>query len=106
MNEEQSAQLSEELLAAQDEAGRTRVLIRWLPVLVRCQIKTAARAKQLLADTNRIETKMDTLHSAPRFKTDPIGWLKANWQWLIIFLLLLKQNGLADLLKELFALTH
>ena len=101
MNEEQSAQLSEELLEAEDEAGRTRVLIRWLPVLVRCQIKTAARAKQLVEDMGRLEEKMDKLHSAPRFKSDPLGWLKSNWQWLVLFLLLLKQNGIGDLFMTL-----
>lgn len=104
MNEEQASRLSAELLEAGGEADRSKVLIRWLPELVRCQIKTAGRAKRLVEDMVRLEAKVDRLHSAPSFKSDKLGWLRANWQWLVLFLLLLKQNGLDDLLERVFAL--
>lgn len=90
MEEAQCDRLSQDLLEAQTEGARTRVLVHWLPILVRCQIKTAARAKLHVEQLRRLEAKVDALHAAPRFKDDKLGWLRANWKWLIIFLLLLK----------------
>ena len=107
MNDEQSAQLSQEMYDAKDEGERTRVLVHWLPELVRCQIKTAARCKLLVEDNKRLEAKMDRLHDpkgSPRFKEDPFGWLKCNWQWLALFLLFLKAYGLTDGLRQLLGM--
>ena len=108
MNEEQSARLSQEMFDAKTEEDRARVLVHWLPELVRCQIKTAARCKLLVEDNRRLEAKVDTLHAdpkpSPKFREDPLGWLKLNWQWLVLFLLLIKSYGLTDGLAKVFAL--
>lgn len=104
MNDEQSTQLSQEMMDAHTECDRVRVFIHWLPVLVRCIITTAARAKMAVAKQKELEASMKRLHSTPTFKEDKLGWLKANWQWLILFLLLLKQNGLDDIFTKVFAL--
>lgn len=104
MNEEMSTKLSHELLLADGEEARGRVLVRWLPELVRCQIKTAGRAKLLVKDLRRLEAKVDRLHAKPeevRFRDAPLAWLKGNWMWVVILLLCLKNNGLVELFREL-----
>lgn len=102
MNDEQSAKLSQEMFEAKDDTSRMWVVIHWLPVLVRCLMATASRVKQLVAKLDTLEKKVERLHSEPSFKTDKARWLKANWQWIVIFLLCLKNNGLSDLFMAIF----
>ena len=59
MNDEQSTRLSQEMMDAHTERARVRVFIHWLPVLVRCMITTAARAKMTMAKQKELEEKME-----------------------------------------------
>ena len=43
-------------------------------------------------------------HGSPRFRDDPLGWLRCNYQWIVIFLLAVKAADLGDLLGKLFSL--
>ena len=59
MDDEQSAKLSQDMFDAKDDAGRIRVAIHWLPVLIRCLMKTAGRVKLMLARLEALEQKVD-----------------------------------------------
>ena len=127
MNDEQSRLISQDLISADGEGERVHVLIKWLPELVRCQIKTASRTKRLCEEMKKAEgdvaryermteqtvqalqtlsERVTALHASPSWKHDKAGWLKSNWQWLVLFLLLLKQNGLGELLESVVRLVH
>lgn len=124
MNEEMATRLSQDLLDAQGEDARARVVVRWLPDFARCQITTAGRVKQLVPKVDTLASKVDTLASkmdayhgaqgkpaaahAPR---GPVGrlsallaLLKANWQWILIVALVAKAYGLIDVLAKLLSL--
>lgn len=117
MNEEMATRLSQELLDAQGEDERARVVVRWLPDFARCQITTAGRVKQLVAKVDTLAAKMDAYHGAQAAPSaipaprGPVGrlaallaLLKANWQWLLLFALVAKAYGLTDFLAQLFSL--
>lgn len=71
-------------------------------VSARMHIKTLETelAKGLADLAALIEQK----HGSPRFWEDPFGWLRGNWQWLVIMLLCLKNNGLEEMFVKLFGL--
>lgn len=73
-----------------------------------CNISTRMHLKSLekdLADgLKALAEKMERLHGVPRFREDPLGWLRGNWQWMVIFLLVVKQAGLDELVERLLAL--
>ena len=51
-----------------------------------------------------IAALIECKHGSPRFRDDPLGWLRCNYQWIVIFLLAVKAADLGDLLGKLFAL--
>ena len=122
MNEEMSTKLSQELLLAEGEDERARVIVKWLPDFARCQVTTSARVKQLVAKVDELARKMDDYH-APKeveeedktMETDHVPktrltlamkFFKENWQSVVLFLLFLKAFGLEDMLKDLFTLAR
>lgn len=121
MNEEMSTKLSQELLLAEGEDARARVIVKWLPDFARCQVTTSARVKQLVAKVDELARKMDDYH-APKEKKEEqtmetdhapqtrltlaMKFFKENWQSVVLFLLFLKAFGLEDLLKDLFTLAR
>lgn len=123
MNEEMSTKLSQELLLAEGEDARARVIVKWLPDFARCQVTTSARVKQLVAKVDELARKMDDYHApkekekeeAQTMETDQapqtrlalaMKFFKENWQSVVLFLLFLKAFGLEDLLKDLFTLAR
>lgn len=115
-----STKLSQELLLAEGEDARARVIVKWLPDFARCQVTTSARVKQLVAKVDELARKMDAYHAAPKKEADPMKlnalpqtrlalamkFFKENWQSVVLFLLFLKAFGLEDLLKDLFTLAR
>ena len=104
--------LSQELLEAADEDARARVVVRWLPNFARCQVKTAARVKQLVAKIEELSRKMDTYHNPKAVDMKPIdprlerlrlilGFIQRNWPAAALLAILVQVFGLGDLLKEL-----
>lgn len=119
MDDEQSAKLSQDMFDAKDDAARIRVAIHWLPVLIRCLMKTAGRVKLMLARLEALEQKVDAKHApkteAQTMETDhapqtrltlAMKFFKENWQSVVLFLLFLKAFGLEGLLKDLFTLAR
>ena len=113
MDDEQSAKLSQDMFDAKDDAARIRVAIHWLPVLIRCLMKTAGRVKLMLARLEALEQKVDAQH-APVTATateDPrttrlkliLAFAQRNWQGFALLIILAKAFGLlGDLtLKDL-----
>ena len=110
MDDEQSAQLSQEMFDAKDDAGRIRVAIHWLPVLIRCLMKTAGRVKMTLARLEALEQKVDALHAkdgqvedesvaVERHVPPILVWLGKNWTWLLVMILCLKNNGVIEIFQ-------
>ena len=114
MDDEQSAKLSQDMFDAKDDAGRIRVAIHWLPVLIRCLMKTAGRVKLMLARLEALEQKVDALHAkdgqvaaeaedeavaVERHVPPILVWLGKNWTWLFIMILCLKNNGLVEIFQ-------
>lgn len=114
MDDEQSARLSQDMFDAKDDAGRIRVAIHWLPVLIRCLMKTAGRVKLMLARLEALEQKVDALHAkdgrseaaaedesaaVERHVPPILVWLGKNWTWLFIMILCLKNNGLVEIFQ-------
>ena len=111
--------LSQELLEAADEDARARVVVRWLPNFARCQVKTAARVKQLVASIDKLGAKMDAYHAAPpeppaqeeKPPLDPrlerlkliLGFAQRNWPAAALLAILIQVFDLADLIKALFS---
>lgn len=118
MNEEMSTKLSQELLLADGEDARARVIVKWLPDFARCQVTTSARVKQLVAKVDALAQKMDAYHAPKQeatMETDhapqtrlalALKFFKENWQSVVLFLLFLKAFGLEGLLKDLFTLAR
>ncbi len=110
MDDEQSAKLSQDMFDAKDDAARIRVAIHWLPVLIRCLMKTAGRVKLMLARLEALEQKVDAQHakdvqvedeavSVERHVPPILVWLGKNWTWLFIMILCLKNNGLVEIFQ-------
>lgn len=110
--------LSQELLEAADEDDRARVVVRWLPNFARCQVKTAARVKQLVSSVDKLGAKMDAYHAAPTSPAqeeeepkDPrlerlrliLAFAQRNWAAAVLLAILIKVFDLADLIKALFS---
>lgn len=122
MDDEQSAKLSQDMFDAKDDAARIRVAIHWLPVLIRCLMKTAGRVKLMLARLEALEQKVDAQHAPKQVKEEDktketdhapqtrlalaLKFFKENWQSVVLFLLFLKAFGLEGLLKDLFTLAR
>ena len=119
MNEEMSTKLSQELLLAEGEDERARVIVKWLPDFARCQVTTSARVKQLVAKVDELARKMDDYHAPKQedktMETDhapqtrlalSLKFFKENWQSVVLFLLFLKAFGLEGLIKDLFTLAR
>ena len=125
MNDEMATRLAQELLDADDEDARARVVVRWLPDFARCQVTTAARVKAqgvkidaLAGKVDALGDKMDAYHAPTQeVKTMETAhqqtrlalamrFFKENWQSVVLFLLFLKAFGLEDLLKDLFTMTR
>ena len=121
MTEEDAMRLSQELLAAKDEDARARVVVKWLPDFARCQVKTAARVKQLVASVDKLGAKMDAYHAAPPpppptftseddEEKDPrlerlkliLAFAQRNWPAAALLAILIKVFDLGDLLAKLF----
>ena len=110
MDDEQSARLSQDMFDAKDDAGRIRVAIHWLPVLIRCLMKTTGRVKLMLARLEALEQMVDALHAkdgqvedeavaVERHVPPILVWLGKNWTWLFIMILCLKNNGLVEIFQ-------
>ena len=91
MDDEQSARLSQDMFDAKDDAGRIRVAIHWLPVLIRCLMKTALHAKD-----GQVE---DESVAVERHVPPILVWLGKNWTWLLVMILCLKNNGLVEIFQ-------
>lgn len=122
MNEEMSTRLAQELLEAEDEDARARVVVHWLPDFARCQVTTSARVKQLVTDVGALRDEMRAYHTpkkedaVKKEKTpaDPrlerlrliLGFAQRNWQGFALLIILAKAFGLlGDLtLKDLLPL--
>lgn len=114
-----STKLSQELLLAEGEDARARVIVKWLPDFARCQVTTSARVKQLVVKVDELAKKMDDYHAPKEEKqtmeagTTPqtrlalaVKLFKENWQSVVLFLLFLKAFGLESLLQGLFTLAR
>ena len=108
--------LSQELLAAADEDARAKVVVHWLPAFARCQVKTAARVKSLVAEVKTLSLKMDAYHSQKAEEEeeqpkDPrlerlkliLAFAQRNWAAAALVAILVKVFGLTDLLASLFS---
>lgn len=73
-----------------------------------CNVSSRMHLKTLESELAKgiaaLADKMERLHGSPRFRDDPLGWLRCNYQWVVIFLLAVKAADLGDLLGRLFAL--
>ena len=73
-----------------------------------CNVSTRMHLKTLekdLADgLKELAEKMDRLHGSPRLKEDFFGWLRCNYQWIIICLLAIKATNLVETIRDLVAL--
>ena len=111
-----STKLSQELLLADGEDERARVIVKWLPDFARCQVTTSARVKQLVAKVDELAQKMDDYH-APKQEEQKDDTVKAdnrlaitfrffreNWQSVALFLILVKALGLLDVIEHLVGL--
>lgn len=112
-----STKLSQELLLAEGEDARARVIVKWLPDFARCQVTTSARVKQLVAKVDELARKMDAYHApakadAAEAAEDPrttrlkliLAFAQRNWPAVALLAILIKVFGLADLIASLFAL--
>lgn len=115
MNEEMSTRLAQELLDAADEDARARVVVRWLPDFARCQVTTAARVKQLVAELKELNQKMDAYHNpkTAAAQAKPVdtrlerlklilAFAQRNWPAAALLAILIKVFDLEDLLAKLF----
>lgn len=73
-----------------------------------CNVSTRMHLKTLETDLAKglsgLAELIEQKHGSPRFRDDPLGWLRCNYQWIVIFLLAVKAADLGDLLGKLFAL--
>lgn len=115
MNKEMATRLAQDLCDAPDEDARARVVVHWLPDFARCQVATAARVKQLVAELKELNKKMDAYHNpktaAEQAKpVDPrlerlkliLGFAQRNWPAAALLAILIKVFDLEDLLAKLF----
>lgn len=126
MNDEMATRLAQELLDAEDEDARARVVVRWLPDFARCQVTTAARVKAqgvkidaLAGKVDALGDKMDAYHAptppptsfTPEGdkETDPrlarlrliLGFIQRNWPAAALLAILYRVFDLEDLLKTI-----
>ena len=73
-----------------------------------CNVSTRMHLKTLETDLAKglsgLAALIEKKHGSPRFRDAPLGWLRCNYQWIVIFLLAVKAADLGDLLGKLFAL--
>ena len=102
MDAEQGLRFEAAWGAAKTDSERLAVLGEQAKAQILCSLSTKMHIKgiekDLQAGLKAIENKNERLHGSPHFREDPFGWLRANWQWLVIFLLVVKQLELVELL--------
>lgn len=115
MTYEDMERFFEELMAATTEEERQAVRARWLPMLVRCLDSTNAHVKEAekmareaesLAKEARdgviaLKATVETLHKTPKWSEDKMGWLKANWMWVVVMLYMLQSLGVEGAFAKL-----
>ncbi len=88
--------------------GKLDALADQLEATGLCNVSARMHIKALETDLAKglaaLAAQIDKLHGCPRFRDDPLGWLRCNYQWIVIFLLAVKAADLGDLLGKLFAL--
>lgn len=93
---------------AQDVAGKLDAVADQLEATGLCNVSTRMHLKTLerdLADgLAALSEKMDRLHGSPKLKEDFFGWLRCNYQWIIICLLAIKATNLSGTIRELLEL--
>ena len=89
-------------------AGKLDVVADQLEATGLCNVSTRMHLKTLerdLADgLAALSEKMDRLHGSPKLKEDFFGWLRCNYQWIIICLLAIKATNLSGTIRELLEL--
>lgn len=97
MTDDELQTLSKLMENAKSEEERRHIQEQWLPHLSRCLVSTNLHVKaveeavaNLTATMKEINDKMSSLHSAPSWKDDKVGWIKANWMWCVILLYVLQ----------------
>lgn len=105
MDAEQGLKFEAEWGAAKTDSERIEVLGDQAKAQILCSMSTKMHIKGLETELERglkaIVEKIDRLHGTPRFRDDPLGWLRCNWKWLVIFMLTVKQLELIDFLGKL-----
>lgn len=92
--------------SAGTDSERLDVLAEQAKAQILCSLSTKMHIKgletELANGLKAIHKQINDLHACPRFRKDPLGWLRFNWQWLVIFLLVVKQLELVELLAGVF----
>lgn len=105
MDAEQGLKFEAEWGAAHTDSERLAVLGDQAKAQILCSLSTKMHIKgierDLASGLKALEVKMDKLHGCPKFRQDPFGWLRCNWQWLVIFMLVIKQMGLVEVFARL-----
>ncbi|MGN0885711.1 MAG: hypothetical protein ACI4RT_01810 [Candidatus Spyradenecus sp.] len=97
MHDEDIATFDKQMSNAKTDEERTNLLWQWFPHFARCLNSTNAHIKAVeraqndgLAEIRKgldtIRATIEELHRVPRWSTDKLGWLKANWMWVVIML--------------------
>ena len=93
---------------AQDVTAKLDAVADQLEATGLCNVSTRMHLKTLekgLADgLSALSEKMDRLHGSPKLKEDFFGWLRCNYQWIIICLLAIKATDLTDTIRGLLEL--
>lgn len=88
--------------SAKTDDERFEVLADQAKAQILCSLSTKMHIKGLETELERglkgLRDQIAELHACPKFRKDPLGWLRFNWQWLVIFLLVVKQLDLVELL--------
>lgn len=108
MDAAQGLKFEEALGSARTDSERLDVLVEQAKAQILCSLSTKMHIKGLeteLADgLKELAEKMDRLHGSPRLKEDFFGWLRCNYQWIIICLLAIKATNLVETIRDLVAL--
>ena len=93
---------------AKDLAGQLDAVADQLEATGLCTVSARMHLKTLEKDLSdglaALAEKMDRLHGSPKLKEDFFGWLRCNYQWIIICLLAIKATNLVGTIRELLEL--
>lgn len=93
---------------AKDLAGKLDAVADQLEATGLCNVSARMHLKTLEKDLSdglaALAEKMDRLHGSPKLKEDFFGWLRCNYQWIIICLLAIKATNLVDTIRGLLEL--